>query len=149
MNDAINRCLAVLSYPFVSIDFLEHDFLQEYLDRKQPDFAGKREPNDIRDKRVLRKNVVEYVRKNYSVFSYDEIYLYLDKWYLYPRYGKDNQIKREKESFYLIFERLKELSKSLVSQRDGQIIYKYWENEGDKNLLGGFPGPTRYICSTA
>lgn len=143
MNDAINRCLAVLSYPFVSIDFLEHDFLQEYLDRKQQDFAGKREPNDIRDKRVLRKNVVEYVRKNYSVFSYDEIYLYLDKWYLYPRYGKDNQIKRDKESFYLIFERLKELSRSLVSQRDGQIIYKYWENEGDRNLLGGFSGTNK------
>lgn len=141
MNEAINRCLAVLSYPFASLDFLERDFLQEYLDNQTN--SEEDESNDIKLKNSFRRNLVEYVRKNYSVFSYDEIYLYLDKWYLYPQYDENRQIKKYKESFYLIFERLMELSRSLISQRDGQIIYKYWENAGDKSLLGGFSGTNK------
>ena len=38
----------------------------------------------------------------------------------------------------MIWEHLKCFSTSFISQRDGEIVYKYWENEGDAKFLGGF-----------
>lgn len=134
INDSMNRFLAVLTYPFVSLDFLSRDLLQEYLDIENPKTI---------DKLELRFHAVQYVKRNYAVYSYDEIHLYLERWYLYPQYDERDMRKKKMEGFLLIFRQLEALSKSLVSQRDGQFVYKYWENENDRMLLGGFSGTNK------
>lgn len=125
INDDINLFLGVFSYP-LNIDFLKRDLLQEYY-RKESS------ARTVMDKAALRQDLAEFMRK-YHYFSYDEIYLYLDKWYLH--YSNENENSRD--SFEVIWEHLSRFSKSFISQRDGKIVYKYWENENDRNFLGGF-----------
>lgn len=93
INDSMNRFLAVLTYPFVSLDFLPRDILQDYLDIENP---------KTKDKSELRFHLVQYIKRNYTVYSYDEINLYLDKWYLYPQYDERGKRKKKRESFFQI-----------------------------------------------
>jgi len=130
LNDDINRFLGVLSYPFVSLDCLHHDLLQEYLQKERP---------TIKDKKQIRNKVVQHIHKCYSIYSYDELYLYLDKWYLYPK----TERLSPQSTFGVVFGHLENLSQSLISQRDGKIVYKYWENENDNDFLGGFAGTNK------
>lgn len=128
LNDDINRYLGTISYPFTSIDFLFEDMLQQYYDIEYP---------AVKDKTHIRESLINYMTSRYSIYSYDEIYLYLDKWYFYPEYdGKEKLIK--KNSFDEIWKHLEDFSKCFISQRDGKIIYKYWKNDKDDEKLGGF-----------
>ncbi len=128
LNDDINIFLGTFSYPFVSIDFLFNDYLQNYCDLKK---------YSLNDKIILRKKLCDFINKRYSIYNYDEIYLYLDKWYLYPRYDSD-VFNKKFNSFDIIFKHLMDFTTSFISQRDGKIIYKYWDNEKDDKFLGGF-----------
>lgn len=128
LNDDINLFLGVFSYPFVHIDFLHSDILQKYYAKTTP---------KIKDKEELRENILLFLKNKYTLFSYDEVYLYLDKWYLYPKYDREEGLQK-RNSFDQIWSHLHHFSKSFISQRDGKIIYKYWENENDQKFLGGF-----------
>lgn len=129
LNDDINRFLGVFSFPFSNLDFIKEDYLDDYYQKTTP---------KIKDKAKLRDELIKYINKNYTIYTYDQIYLYLDKWYLYP---KDKCTY--KSSFDAIFDRFKEFSKCFISQRNGKIVYKYWENENDKTTLGGFSGKNK------
>ncbi|WP_369282232.1 hypothetical protein [Oscillibacter sp. GMB15532] len=135
LNAEINQYLGVFSYPFVSLDFLDQDLLTQFFENER-DHACRME---------LRKKLAAYMRRTCDINTLDEIYLILDKWYLYP--GHPSQAGKQKNSpdcgFDLIFKHLLCFSKSLISQRDGKIIYKYWENERDKEILSGFSGSNK------
>ncbi len=130
LNDDINIFLGMFSYPFTHVDFLFKDSLQNYYNKINSSVNYKE------DKEELRKKFCDFIRNKYNIYTYDEIYLYLDKWYLYPRY--ENNILKKYDSFDIIFEHLESFAKSFISQRDGKIIYKYWENKDDNKFLGGF-----------
>lgn len=132
MNDEINRYLGVLTFPFVDIHMLNNDVLQKYLDKNS---------FDVEDKAIIRQELIKYMSSNYVISDYDELYLMLDKWYTYPT--SDNNGEHIRTSYEKIFYYLHLLSKSLISQRDGKIVYKYWENEADEEILGGFSGSNK------
>lgn len=137
LSDHINRYWGVFLYPFSHLSFLEKDPLEEYYGaERREDFDGL-----IEARNDLRKGLVSYMSTHYHIASYDELYLLLEKWYLKPEW-KTGELET-RSSFHVIFERLNALSKCLISQRDGRIIYKYWENETDTALLGGFSGDNK------
>lgn len=144
LNDDINRFLGIFSFPLSSLDFVENDLLYQYCYALY-DTDNKEQCSELEDYKIqFRHQTVQYVRCRYSIYSYDEVYLYLDKWYLYNTKERFQSLKKDCAYSYEIFmDLLKKLSKSLISQRDGKIIYKYWENENDPNLLGGFSGSNK------
>ena len=125
MNDTINRYLTILCLPLNSLRFFEKDYIKEILDKKK-------KISDIG--RELKKDVILDIQREQYLYSYDEIYQYIDKCFLY-----DIKIMKEhgcSNVFYL--EYINKIARSIISQRDGIIIFKYWKNQQDKNLLGGF-----------
>ncbi len=131
LNDDINIFLGTFAYPFVSLDFLHDDIIQNYY------------TEEIKvNKKEIREKFIKYMTKKYNVYTYDEIYLYIEKWYLYPRYDESG-LKRDLDAFDIIFEHLEKFTTSFISQRDGKIVYKYWGNKDDKIFLGGFAGSNK------
>ncbi len=132
MNDSINRFLGVLCYPFTSMEAFREDLINEYIFAVK---AGeKKKAEDIRKR--LKSQLISYIRRNYNIYSYDEIYLYLEKCYLYYGYvdgekGFDNAL----QLYQYIMEKM---AAALISHRDGRIVFKYWRNKNDKELFGGF-----------
>lgn len=121
MNDTINRYLAILCYPFASLDFFLEDYFEEILFGEE----GAEER--------LRAEIIQYVQKNCSIYSYDEIYMYLEKCYLY-----DLKTKKYQHISQLYLGCLDKIVQSLISQRDGKIVFKYWKNNQEEDFLGGF-----------
>lgn len=139
LNDSINRFLGILCYPFTSLDYLHADLLEQYCKAN-----NEKECKNIKNK--IKQKVVQYIRQNYSVYSYDEIYLYLEKCYLYKLNINNNEQRRtDIDIFEYYYEVFSNLAKSLISQRNGRLVFKYWENDNDKNLLGGFGGNNKIV----
>lgn len=112
-----------MCYPFTSIDFIEEDLLNEYYSSHSVSFK-------IKQKQHILMNVVKYIQERYTIYSYDEIKMLLEK-FLY--YEKDYT-----SSYEYTYDILKKLSTSLITKLDGRLVYKYWCNEHDIDVLGGF-----------
>ena len=85
MNDTINRYLAILCYPFASLDFFLEDYFEKII-------RGEDAEKD------LQEAMVRHIQENCNVYSYDEIYMYLEKCYLY-----DLRTKRYKTGRMRVF----------------------------------------------
>ncbi|MCI8268264.1 MAG: hypothetical protein HFG55_01115 [Lachnospiraceae bacterium] len=136
INDSINRFLGVLCYPFASLESFWRDRIQEYLAACQKPEKDRKEINGIRES--LQNELVGYIRKSYPLYSYDEIYLYLERSYLYDIETYEDAL----ELYRCIMERM---ASTLLSHRDGRMVFKYWENKDDKALFGGFAGSNKVI----
>lgn len=142
LNSDINIFLVTLIYPVSNAELLFcddpfrnyiNDFNKEF--EKSGSYIFCKSPN----KSKVRENLLNYIKMNYNLNSYDYIYQYLDRWFLNKSVINDLNI--DNITLYdLIMYYLNKLSVSMISTLDGQIIYKYWENEGDIKLLGGFAG---------
>lgn len=131
INNSINRFLGVVCYPLISIELVQEDLFEQ--------FYRKTDKNEkIKVKGLIQKKVIAYLQKKYSLYSYDEINLYLDKFFFYPL----NKWKSAYECYEGIWAKL---AKSLISQRNGKLVFKYWENEDDKSFLGGFSGKNKLL----
>lgn len=126
MNDTINRYLAILCYPFVSVQFFHEDFLEKMIQEKDPNRRRK-----LGEK--LKDDIVQFMKQYYNIYSYDEVYLYMEKCYLY-----DLQVTDSENILKVYFDKFNEIIQSMISQRDGKIVFKYWRNAFDSSLLGGF-----------
>lgn len=128
MNDTINRYLAILCYPFASLDFFLEDYFEEIIqeERNQKGKKGKA-------RKKLREAMIRHIQENGNVYSYDEIYMYLEKCYLY-----DLTTDRYRKASLMYIDCLCKIARSMISQRDGKIVFKYWKNRQDENFLGGF-----------
>ena len=135
INDSINRFLGILCYPFSSMEMFKEELIQEYIETLNKENVDKRKVRKIKER--LKKDLVNYIRKNYSIYSYDEIYLYLEKCYLYDildnKYDRNNAI----DLYCYIMECM---ATALISHRDGRIVFKYWKNQKDEEVFGGFAG---------
>lgn len=129
INDSINRFLGVLCYPFISIAVFRQDLISEYMD------AVKHQSVKLAKEKLdsLRSQLVEYIRQNYNIYSYDEIYLYLEKCFLYS-------VAEYESVQQLYYDIMQKMAYTLISHRDGRIVFKYWRNKGDEELFGGFAG---------
>lgn len=132
MNDSINRFLGVLCYPFASLETFREDLVNEYILTVR---AGEKKEAE-RIKKRLKSQLISYIRRNYNIYSYDEIYLYLEKCYLY--YGYTDGEESFDNALQLYQYVMEKMAAALISHRDGRIVFKYWKNKNDKELFGGF-----------
>lgn len=142
INPDINRFLGTLLYPITDSELLFDDPLAAFFARLPRSFIT---PDAEKALNENKKRVFDaaagYIARHYSVDSYDQIFQYMERWYLgrsvwrgLPGRGPD-----ETPSLYdVVFHHLRRLSRSMISKLDGQIIYKYWETGEDALLLGGF-----------
>lgn len=120
MNDTINRYLAILCYPFASLDFFLEDYFEDML-------------RDKNEEKKLREAMIRHIQKNCNIYSYDEVYMYLEKCYLHDlRAGRYQRVSQ------MYLDCLYKIVRSMISQRDGKIVFKYWKNTYDEDFLGGF-----------
>ncbi len=127
MNDTINRYLTILCYPFASLDFFLEDYMEEIIQERMMQKAREE------TKKRLKESMIRYVQKTCSLYSYDEVYMYLEKCYLY-----DAQTRPYESALQLYLECFRKITRSLISQRDGKVVFKYWKNEHDQDFLSGF-----------
>lgn len=142
MNSDINRFLGSLLYPLCDPELVISDSLQSFFDTITTLVPTPSKLEALQKKKALvRKKAVAYLEKHYSVDSYDQVYQYLDRWYLgrhaWQNFLKDKPIDL---TYRLIFDHLQALTRSMISKLDGRFIFKYWETEEDEKLLGGFSG---------
>lgn len=126
MNDTINRYLAILCYPFASLQFFQEDLLEKIFIEKQERIRQK-----LTEK--LKYEVVQFMKQYYNIYSYDEVYLYLEKCYLYDLFNSKNE-----NILQVYLQKFEEIMKTMISQRDGRIVFKYWSTGQDTNILGDF-----------
>lgn len=140
----INRFISTLLYPITDSALVYHDDMEEFFQQIPETFVDAETGEALfRIKKKIRAALLQYLMKQYSVDSFDQIYQYLDRWYLASanwREIRSDGIKNRRDLSAMVFFRLMQLSKSMVSKLDGQIIFKYWETEGDADFLGGFVG---------
>lgn len=150
----INCFLSILTYPISEPEMIFDNPLEKFYEKhsqmiEQQMCLGNWKP--IFEKREklrgqVREQVLKLLKNKSNIYSYDKVYQYLEKWYLGDSIYKDiffSEIKGDKinyNEFDIIMNILMSLSNSLISKLDNQIVYKYWENEKDKNFLGGFLG---------
>lgn len=134
MNDSINRYLSILCYPFASLDF----FFEDYLEKIAAD-----QDQRIGTEARLRESVIRYIQRTGTVYSYDEIYLYLEKCYLYSM-----RIQNGGSALEVYPDAVNKIAESMISQRDGRIVFKYWENRNDGDFLGDLETTTKFLFST-
>ena len=120
MNDTINRYLTILYYPFNSLDFFLEDYFAGIIQEQK---AGSRFG---KSEKRLQEAMIQYMQESCNVYSYDEAYMYLEKCYLHDIRRKHYQ---NAEALYL--DCLDKMVRSMISQRDGKIAFKYWENRQD------------------
>ncbi len=132
INDSINRFLGILCYPFTSMEAFERDFLQEYI------MAVKDNKKVEKIRERLKGELIGYIRHNYNIYSYDEIYLYLEKCYLYDAAKYDSALQ-------LYQHIMRKMASTLITHRDGKVVFKYWKNKDDEELFGGFAGSNKII----
>lgn len=140
----INRFTSTLLYPIVDNSLVYHDVVDEFFQKIPTKFIDNKTGEILlKAKKRVRDSLLRYLMRQYSVDSFDEIYQYLERWYLATANWHEIRsagYENQKYLYMLIFNRLTQLSKSMVSKLDGQLIYKYWQTEGDVKLLGGFVG---------
>ena len=127
MNDTVNRYLAVLWYPFASLDFFLKDYFEVMIQERK---AGRKYGALEKE---LQEAMIRYMQEVCNVYSYDEAYMYLEKCYLHTI---KTRAYRNESLLYL--DCLDKIVHSMISQRDGKIVFKYWENRQDEDFLGGF-----------
>lgn len=132
INDSINRFLGVLCYPFVSMDMFRQELIREYIESVK--VCEHKAAKQILDR--LRSRLIVYIQQNYNIYSYDEIYLYLEKCYLYDAEGYRDELELYQHTVC-------RMARALISHRDGKIVFKYWKNEEDEKLFGGFAGSNK------
>lgn len=132
INDSINRFLGVLCYPFASMDMFRQELIREYIETVK--VCEHKAAKQILDR--LRSRLIVYIQQNYNIYPYDEIYLYLEKCYLYDAEGYRDELELYQHTVC-------RMARALISHRDGKIVFKYWKNEEDEKLFGGFAGSNK------
>ena len=142
LNPDINLFISTFLYPISDISLVLEDPFQDFFELIPSKFIDtKISPKIKKERQKIYNSAIKYVMKRYSVDNYDQIYQYIERWYLSPvnwRQITNNQIINNNNLYDIVFNKLLELSQSMISKLDGRIIYKYWETESDSKLLGGF-----------
>lgn len=120
----ISLYLEILLYPFRKIEFnTEDQFLK---------VAGKQGKDDWqRFITTMWKDINRFA----EVHSLDEIEILLEKYY--PMLT-DSEPDKEKLLYKRYDAVLNQLSQSMISHRDGNMVFKYWKNEVDNELFGPY-----------
>lgn len=115
MQNKIELALSILLLPFRSTMFYQRDIF-----------------NKLGNIKGLEEDIWFHLDTDFKPHTIDEMVLLLKKYY--PElYRKDKTVNIDT---YLNI--LNKLSKSLISHRDGKLVYKYWKNENDNDIFGPY-----------
>ncbi|WP_240418385.1 hypothetical protein [Paenibacillus periandrae] len=114
--------LAVL--PFVDMHFYYRDFIGE--------LGRQRSTSDYRSylDNTFLKELLPVLHQTERINHLDEVGMLVEKYYPHRMMNECTYFGECPEKFYL--ERLKELSRLLLTHRNGKIALKYWDNTDEK-----------------
>lgn len=133
MQSKMELTLAILLFPLRSMSFYKKDLFIKIACQKK-------------DKKETQKEIIENIKyeldRYYTFHSIDELKLILKKFYPFI-FNEEDLSKGELYSIkngviIKYFNVINELSRSLISHRDGKITYKYWKNEIDDQIFGPY-----------
>lgn len=143
INPDINRFLGTLLYPIIDPGLLFDDPLDAFFSQLPEGFISPGDEKNLKEnKEKVFFSALKYIAKRYPLDTHDQICQYMERWYLGRSVWrlKKNPFEKPPSLYDVVFYRLRQLSRSMISKLDGQIIYKYWQTEEDLSLLGGFAG---------
>lgn len=124
MIKKINLNLEILLYPFRKLDYYNED---QFL--KMAIGSGCYKENQ----QAFLKNIWKDINQYAQIHSLDEIRMILEMYYPFLL----DSCKYSEEDVYQKYDSIiNQLSQSLITHRDGRIVFKYWENKIDKELFG-------------
>lgn len=142
MLDKINLLINVSLFPFQNLRFFGQQEILQVLEYEGADeeAGGKREQARKKIQRKLHDEMLRKAKPN----SLDEINLMLQKFYpmlcserdaqqhgFVPNPAGGGQLHIEKKLYQHYFQIMEEFSESLISYRDGDVIFKYWKNDAN------------------
>lgn len=128
LMDVISKILVL---PFSEPIFLERDYFQELIDIcSKPETENQK--YDIY--KEMQESVQESLKETYHIINLDRINLLIEQYFPLKCF------KNHHMSSDIYLDHLNRLSRTFIAQRNGNMVLKYWENENDKTLIGGFNG---------
>lgn len=126
INPDINRFLGTLLYPISDASLAIKDPFASFFEALPNTFIDFQKSQELQQKKeIIYKNAVGYISRRYSVDAYDQIYQYMERWYLTSRNWRTVEhgaLTNHNSLYHVIFRCLWQLSKSMISKLDGKII---------------------------
>lgn len=122
----INQTLNVALLPFKDLSFFQEDLICKVCET-----GNKYRKN----KKQLYKDVNNIIIQQFPIRNFDEINLMLEKYY--PFISEKKEVNKY-DIYYAYMDILKDFARTLISHRDGNIVYKYWKNQLDDEFLGPY-----------
>jgi len=121
--------------PFTEFEFYKKDYIKE-LSQKV---------DNIEYKRYFAKVMnctYGIINKTQRVYNLDEINLLFEKFYPQTRLVKSSS-NSQITCYYMNL--LSKITKSFICHRNGKIAMKYWESNGEEDLIGPYKGINKVI----
>ncbi|WBW96310.1 hypothetical protein [Oceanirhabdus sp. W0125-5] len=129
----IDETLNIALYPFKNLNFFQRDLIIDVNKAKNE--------KKIKIINELYKQVRNSLIHQYSIRNADEVELMIKKYYdfLFEDEKSESEKYHSETAVYRhYFKILSDFSKSLISHRDGKIVYKHWKNHIDDKFLGPY-----------
>ncbi|MCL9660472.1 hypothetical protein L2089_07225 [Paenibacillus hunanensis] len=130
MFSKIELILNISLFPIQDLTFLGQSKITEVLDHTFYNQISK--SNRRAKKNMLYTEIYNHILRKSKPKSLDEIQLLLQKFY--PMLHEDSYLPKMHTEWHLYdhyFQILGEFADSLLSYRDGDIIFKYWKNDAN------------------
>ncbi len=130
MINKLKLYICIKLFALQSKSLLHDDIIYEYIKINE----DKKNKKDIHKLYIqLRKLILKDVNRNIDIYNYDEINLILKKQHNYLFNASVLTLQKYYDENIKIID---EFTRAFISIRDGKIVYKYWNNEHDENLIG-------------
>ncbi|URN95078.1 MAG: hypothetical protein NAG76_02125 [Candidatus Pristimantibacillus lignocellulolyticus] len=128
MNNKIIMMIQIAFFPLKDVTFYDDTILIETVKKIKNNHENIDNIN-----RAIRTKVYQFILSRNNKVSLDEIDLYLEKYHPYL-FGRDipQHLSSDVEFRYFLhkhfFTLISEFTRALISHRDGELVYKYWNH---------------------
>lgn len=125
--------LEILLLPFTDIEILN-----KILDPENYFFYNTSDTDHLKRQAQLDKEIVIKIQKKESIYSIDEVFLFIKK-----LYRQEHRRLKQPSPNQILLEHLRIISAEFLSHREGRVCLKYWKTElGNRghSLLGPYEG---------
>ena len=122
----INRFLTTLLYPILDPELLFDDPFDAFFAQLPQDFILPEDEKTLKNNKMrVLDAAAAYIAKHYSLDSYDQMFQYMERWYLGRSAWRLETVRPQQvlPLYDLVFRHLRQLYLSMISKLDGQIIY--------------------------
>lgn len=131
MQDKIFLMLNVALFPFKDLNFYGQELFLQVVEEVNSFEHGKIASRSFKNQDELLTKFHNVILLKCKPNSLDEINLIMEKFYPFMWNRSIDVDDIEKYSYIHFFRILEELTKALLSHRDGEMVFKYWKNERD------------------